>query len=568
MRIEKLIVKKTYPKDEEIRTILFKSKGLNLIVDDTKSNANESGNSVGKSTAIKIIDLCLGAKDVREIYYDSDTQSENIDIKEFLTINKVQAELVLFDSEQNKISLKRDLFPNGKRYIDDVLKNQNEYWDYLKVRLFDLQEPTPTFRQLIPKFVRLSTTSEDHMIKFLPSMTTIATYDTVYCFLFRLMQTDLVSKRDDINRRLVVCKNAISSLEKSKSLTSISMLRQKEELVQNDLKDCQAKRKEFSYMETYKEELEKNNNILTMIEKVQGEIQLLDFEIVTIEESIDKLSKSRSNIDMSTLEKIYKEAQGYIPGLQKEFQDVVSFHNSMIQNRIDFITVQLQKKQGLAKKYSMKMDSLLEKKKKITIDVLDEGLLAELNVLNQKIETLNFQKGEITQAIKLFEEQESLKNELQKELDEINAKADGTAIDNKLISFNKIFSQYCDRLYGEKYLLAYNQLWQQEKKFPITVGSLEGNVGTGKKKAVIVAFDLAYMQYTATEGIPSLQFVIHDKMENTHINQLKTIFELCQTIQGQYIIPILRERIDKVDAEIIDKATVLELSESDKFFRV
>ena len=57
-------------------------------------------------------------------------------------------------------------------------------------------------------------------------------------------------------------------------------------------------------------------------------------------------------------------------------------------------------------------------------------------------------------------------------------------------------------------------------------------------------------------------------MENTHINQLKTIFEISQSINGQYIIPILRERIDKVDEQYVDKAKVLELSESNKFFKI
>lgn len=57
-------------------------------------------------------------------------------------------------------------------------------------------------------------------------------------------------------------------------------------------------------------------------------------------------------------------------------------------------------------------------------------------------------------------------------------------------------------------------------------------------------------------------------MENTHINQLRTIFEICDDIEGQYIIPILRERIDKIDTKYIEKAKVLELSSTNKFFGV
>jgi hypothetical protein len=69
-------------------------------------------------------------------------------------------------------------------------------------------------------------------------------------------------------------------------------------------------------------------------------------------------------------------------------------------------------------------------------------------------------------------------------------------------------------------------------------------------------------------GIKVPQFVIHDKMENTHINQIKTIFEICEEIDGQYIIPILRERIDKVDQKYVQKAKVLELSTNNKFFGI
>ena len=59
MKIKKLIVRKTQPSEEIIRDITFNLKGLNLIVDNTPEDLIESGNSVGKSTTIKIIDLCL-----------------------------------------------------------------------------------------------------------------------------------------------------------------------------------------------------------------------------------------------------------------------------------------------------------------------------------------------------------------------------------------------------------------------------------------------------------------------------------------------------------------------------
>lgn len=569
MLIEKLIVRKIAPSEEIIRNIKFNLKGVSLIVDNTSDEASESGNSVGKTTAIKIIDLCLGAKSIKELYYDSDTRSENQDVKEFLISHKVQAELVLLDSENNnRFSIKRDLYPRGKKYIGETEMSQQEFWDELKKILFGIKEPRPTFRQLIPKFVRLSNTSEDSMIKFLQPITSKDVYDTIYCVLFQIYGRDLVSEKGEILSQLNDCQKAILALEKSKSISSLSVLKQSLELIENDLKEYYAKRKSISYIDEYKDELDTKRRLSARINDLQEKMQLTEFEISTIEDSIKQLSQEKSNIDLNILQKIYEEAKSYIPELQKKFEDVLKFHNAMIQNKINFIKEQLSTKEELLKTYKEQTNDLIEEKEKVTLEVLDEGLLDELNLINGKIEDLSQKKGEFLNSISLLEEQDKIRNTLNERLQDIESKMDGSQVEEKIKKFNQIFSDYCEKLYGEKYLLAYNQNWQEESKFPISIASLGGNVGTGKKKAVIVAFDLAYMQYAIMMKIKAPHFVIHDKMENTHINQLKTIFQIAQDIDGQYIMPILRERIDKVDEVYVDKSKVLELSESNKFFNI
>lgn len=568
MKIKKLIVSKKIPYDEVIREISFNENGLNLIVDDTPENLHESGNSVGKSTAIKIIDLCLGAKSVRELYYDSDTSSENVDIKEFLKEHKVQAELILIDNNKKEYSIRRDLFSRGKRYIFDESCTEKEFWDKLKKIIFDLNEPRPTFRQLIPKFVRVESTAEDRMINFLPMMTGNDTYDTIYCFLFQIYSDELLSKKEEIKERLSECQKTIQALEKSKSIPSLSVLKQSLKIINSDLNDLYGKRTKFSYMNEFREELDSKRKLTLKIYNLQEKMELVEFEIENIKNSILKLSKEQSEIDIQILQSIYQEAKSYIPELQKSFEDMIDFHNAMIQNRIDFIKEQMDVKKELLEQYSSQLANVLEQKEKITIEVLDEGLLDELNMLNRKIEDLSLKKGEIQQSIQLLEEQEIVRQDLNEDLLDIQNRMKNDGIEEKVNKFNRFFSDYCDRLYGEKYLLAYNKNWNEEKKFPVSIALLGGNVGTGKKKAVIVAFDLAYMQYSIRMGIKVPQFVIHDKMENTHINQIKTIFEICEEIDGQYIIPILRERIDKVDQKYVEKATILKLSTNNKFFGI
>lgn len=568
MKIAELIVRKTVPNEQIIQDIKFRLTGLNLIVDNTSEEFKESGNSVGKSTAIKIIDLCLGAKSVNQLYYDSDTRSENLEVKDFLQENRVQAELILVDSKGKEYSIKRDLFSKGKRYILDDKYSEKEFRCELKRLIFNSDEPKPTFRQLITKFVRIDNTSEERMIKFLPMMANNELYDTVYCFLFNIYDEKLLNDKDEIYNKLQECKKVIQTLERSKSISSVSYLEQSLEVVNLGLEELTAKRDQLSYMEQYRDELDKKRKLSVKVGEIQGEMELIEFEIDNIKQSIANLAKDKADINLSNLSAIYNEAESFVPDLQVKFEEMVDFHNKMIQNRIDFINTQLAERQSLLAEYSNKLQEVLKEKEKITIEVLDEGLLDELNVLNNKIEELLLKKGEITQSIHIIQEQEQKYEELDNQLKTFTSEMKNDGIQEKINQFNVFFTNYCDQLYGEKYFAVYNKNWRKEKSFPLTIGSLNGNLGTGKKKAIIVAFDLAYMQYSIKMGIDAPRFVIHDKMENTHINQLKTIFNICNTIDGQYIIPILRERIDKIDQKYIEKSKILELSSNNKFFKI
>jgi uncharacterized protein YydD (DUF2326 family) len=67
MFLKKLIIK--HADGTIIREIPF-SLGLNLVIDETPTeNGRETGNNVGKTTVLKLIDFCLGAS-AKGIYVD------------------------------------------------------------------------------------------------------------------------------------------------------------------------------------------------------------------------------------------------------------------------------------------------------------------------------------------------------------------------------------------------------------------------------------------------------------------------------------------------------------------
>lgn len=86
MFIKRLIIKETKPALEIIREIPF-VKGMNFIVDAGKDQ--EKGNSVGKTTVLKLIDICLGAKDRKYIYFDDETKQTNEKLKTISLVTRL-----------------------------------------------------------------------------------------------------------------------------------------------------------------------------------------------------------------------------------------------------------------------------------------------------------------------------------------------------------------------------------------------------------------------------------------------------------------------------------------------
>ena len=118
-------------------------------------------------------------------------------------------------------------------------------------------------------------------------------------------------------------------------------------------------------------------------------------------------------------------------------------------------------------------------------------------------------------------------------------------------------------LYGENYILT---PMQKDAGYDLIVTNIEGNPSTGKKKGQIAAFDFAYILFADDLDINCLHFVMHDQIENIHDNQLNTLIEVANSINGQYIVPILR---DKMPTNIdVNRYEVLSLSQDDKLFKV
>ncbi|MGX7173354.1 hypothetical protein [Enterococcus ratti] len=73
------------PKEKVIRNIPF-TKGLNFIVDADESTKD---NNVGKTIVLRLIDICLGANNIKNIYVDFETRAKNLVLENYIIEHKV-----------------------------------------------------------------------------------------------------------------------------------------------------------------------------------------------------------------------------------------------------------------------------------------------------------------------------------------------------------------------------------------------------------------------------------------------------------------------------------------------
>ena len=150
--------------DSVVREVKFKS-GLNLVLDKSISASTKSGNNVGKTTLIRLIDFCLGSDGV-DIWQDPEFKTVNQEVFDFLHgVVPVSVRLDMMNYLGVTHSLVRSFGGKSKTdrptfYADDKqIKKISDYRTTVKFILFGSQAPKPTLRQLAPKFIRSSPTT-------------------------------------------------------------------------------------------------------------------------------------------------------------------------------------------------------------------------------------------------------------------------------------------------------------------------------------------------------------------------------------------------------------------------
>jgi hypothetical protein len=140
------------------------------------------------------------------------------------------------------------------------------------------------------------------------------------------------------------------------------------------------------------------------------------------------------------------------------------------------------------------------------------------------------------------------------------------ALQQRLSIFNKYFSKLSKLLYGEEYLLHFEETPKGSLVFKLT--AVGANVGAGKKASQTAALDLAYISFLNEAKINFPKFVCHDGMEQIHGNQMLALLIEANALEGQLILATLRDKLPQLTAQFLKENVALELGHDDKFFRI
>ena len=564
-----------------IRHVDFKI-GVNIIKGDTTQADNASStNSIGKTTLLRSIDFCLAGK-WQTLVYDKEIKSNrNNTVFDFLKKASPNFELIIAKSLKHRVSsqikINRILtvgidnkgkeVVSVKNLVDDNDVSEEELKSQLKAFLFGSNSVTPTFRQLIPKFIRASDYQVSNIVRYLHPTTSNATYEVLHLTLFGFHNMELVNKRIALENDLKQQTIQVSSL---KNLVSTGA-EEAHDLRASQLANLQQQYDTYQISKEYDRENDQLNLLKESLEQVKAQITNHHLDRNIWESRLQEISSENQHINTETVKYMYQEADLYNVELQKKFEETLIFHQTMLKNEVDYIHSALQRTQDNITKLEHEYNIQADTYNKLLNKLAESGSLAEYTALGNQINTLtkeiaeseailNSYNSAINAQNTLKAEFEALSSQLEKELKEFR---------NKLTIFNQYFSEYSKTLSKDGYLLAIET--DKNGHFILVPTPVDGDshVGDGHKQSVIIAFDLAYVAYANNPmvNITAPHFFTQDRVEIIDNNVFSKLIELTETVECQFIFPIIKDKLGIIPS-FDENDVILSLDKDNKFFDI
>lgn len=531
-------------------------EGLNVLVAQKEAGATErqTRNRAGKTSLVETIHFLTGADAGKDsLFRSSSLVDESFGITLDLGGQTVTAERS--GKDKAKIHVKGAEFLNGKARLSNT-----EWIDLLGEKIFGLHQlpecegRSPTFRSLFAYFVRRQGSGAFTTPEKQATMQQPGDYQVGLLYLLGLdwrIASEWQKVRDR-EKTLTELKRAAGEGAFGSIIGRASDLRTQVAVAEGALKKLQTQLADFRVLPQYADFESSADNITRQINDLAN-ANIIDVGVIR---DLEAAIRSEAPPALTELESLYAEAGISLPGLAiKRYEDVRSFHESIIRNRREYLTAELEDAKQRIVEREREKQQLDQRRAEVMGLLKSHGALEQFSKLQDEATRKGAEVESLRQRFSAAEQLEGTKNELDIERNRLTLRLrrDFAEQKERLDEAILAFEETSKRLYES----AGSMTIEETSNGPQFQFPMQGSRSKGIKNMQIFCFDMMLMRLCAKRGVGP-GFLVHDShlfdgVDGRQIvSALKVGAEIASELGFQYIVTMneddaFKERVDGFD---------------------
>jgi len=552
---------------ETFRTITFKD-GMNII-----TNEGEDGNQIGKSTALRSLNFCLGS-DGMSIWRDPDSKNINDKIYNLVTNGSLVFKLELKVNGIKYIikrTIEQKMTRRGVQLVRNSWINDEPYKGVESFKkgiasVFGYTVEKPKYNSVKNRFVRLDKTTANRTYRFENMYTSDDDYILIYSHLFGFEGHKELTREIELEQENQGLQNRIDLLlNNQKEQYYLDKLK----AIDDEIEILRLKEDSYDITGIQNKTIEKLRFHRSAIAKYSSEISSIETKIIYNTRTIDNYNAKVENIDIETIKSIYEEALTLIPNITRTLEEAIEFHNSVFTKKAEYVSKQVLTLDEELKLKKKLLNQELNMEKELIKLISNESHLSGFILIEKEIQDKKEERGK---AAFVVEEIADIRVQIKNNGKEISAlKIKIEQFSEELEKNIILFNTYCKAITKKVFKTFSLQLSSRIDDNGCLKFSVVNEVkvaGDGAPRAASMAFDFAMVEYVKASKAKLPEFTIQDYLEPTDEDKLFELIKISNEYKTQTVISVLNDKLHLLDADTLFKNTVLELSPSNKFFKI
>lgn len=553
---------------EEIRNLKF-NEGLSIV-----TNSEDDGNQIGKSTALRVINFCLGS-DGKSIWHDPESKVSNVDIEELVTSGRITFTLNIKINGRNycikrkilKLHQKNRVINKITSYIDDKEYTTNDKFKKDLAPLLGFSIKNPTYSSIKNRLVRLDKNTASNIYRYLNTNTTDRQYVVYYSYIFGFSgHDDLVAEMEKQN-------------EKSRRESRVDILlngnteqdiKDKIESIDDEIFALKQKEAEFDFKDAQNQGVKRLNTVRENISFLTENITKLNIRISYNDKTIASYQSQNTKIDLNLVEKIYSEAKTLSPEINKSLEEVISFHESLISKKVDYLISKKEEYQTKVNTLTEKLNASLDKEKELISSLINDSHLSGFIIIENELREKYEERGRISVIIDEVKSENSKISKLKEDIRELRAKnkVHIEQLKSDVSKFNKKFRSLSREVFKDFALSVNVDNKSDTNEIEFSIVNQKKVSGDGAPRAASLAFDMSLVSYNKETSSNLPQCTLQDYLEAADQDKLAILAKKSASEKIQVVMSVLKDKLISLDEDFIEKHTILKLDKKNKFFGI